>query len=136
MPTGLRRLFVLLVTLTWCGAIQQAQPMHRLTDGILALSALLGLWLCAMPRAASGQLCWQPPHWMWHPVGSPSLSVRVVTVIDVGRLLCLRISPSHAPHRPAWRWPQWVWLLPSDPVSWKELRLALNDAPTIERRSR
>ncbi len=135
VPPGIRRAWVGGLTLTWYGAIHVSQPWHGLDSGLGWLSALLALVLMAMPRAAQGQLCWQSPQWIWHSQGGTPLAVDGVKVFDVGGLLCLRISPSNEPGPVAWRWPQWVWLCRSDPVSWQELRLALNCTPTIERRS-
>ena len=135
-PAVLRRCFVLSFTLTWCWAIHRSQPMHGLIPCFLALSAVLAVWLMAMPRVASGRLCWQHPDWLWHSTQGRPLTVSLVPVIDVGSILCLRMSPSNADDRAIWRWPQWVWLCRTDTVSWKALRLALNCTPTIERRSR
>jgi hypothetical protein len=128
-PAGFRRVVVLLWTLTWCWAIHTAQPRHGFTSAFCVLSVLLACWLVAMPRTASGRLCWRQPHWFWLGAEGRLVAVGLVPVIDLGVLLCLRMSPSNTPHRAAWRWPQWVWLGRSDPVSWKQMRLALNCAP-------
>jgi hypothetical protein len=131
MPAAVRRGVVFFSTLIWCEAVLSSQPPSAALACVLSLTVALALWLMAVPGAASGQLCWQSPQWWWLDAQGRACAVQWVKVIDAGRLLCLRLSPSHDPQRSGWRWPRWVWLRCSDPVSWKKLRLALNGIDNV-----